>query len=70
MKEIKLIPDAPFYNRVDVHVMDFPTAETAKKGRDAKLRLNSQRRMLTTSEKEGWDLPRRWNIIAAGFMTL
>ena len=24
MKEIKLVPDAPFYNSVDVAVMDFP----------------------------------------------
>lgn len=32
MKEIKLKPDAPFYNSVDVAVMDFP------KGRDGEPR--------------------------------
>lgn len=30
MKKIKLVPDKPFHNYVDVAVMDFPSGETDK----------------------------------------
>lgn len=46
MKEIKLVPDPPFYNYVDIAVMDFP------KGRDEQPRL----RCKVTAEFSDFDI--------------
>ena len=56
MKEIKLIPDAPFYNSVDVHVMDFPHGRDGEERQRCKITVEFAKTDVDDLRKRGMGL--------------
>lgn len=55
MKEIKLVPDAPFHNRVDVAVMDFPDGRDGRERQRCKVTVEFAESDVRLLAKNGFD---------------
>ncbi len=55
MKQIKLIPDPPFYNSVDVAVIDFPEGISGKERQRCKVTVEFAEIDVKQLQKQGMD---------------
>ena len=55
MKEIKLVCDAPFFDKVDVNVLDFPSGSEGKPRRRCKITVEFGPYDLAQLKKQGLD---------------
>lgn len=68
MKEIKLVCDAPFFDKVDVNVLDFPSGPEGEPRRRCKITVEFGPYDLAQLKSRDWTTMAPWNITKRKFM--